>query len=358
MAKVPPQELVDALNIMTQTGAVTNPDAILSLYRTLNSYTGYGSPRDVLGDSLGGYRSTNIKKIMINDMIDGIDAGLYDNTKEAIDAMISRKTEVTEINIQRTLGASSEDKTQIMKEILDASIGNENRDPHINKEFTNLAKQLAGIGYNQEGIESKLTEIFERDYGDAGVVVDFDRPVEVRKKTRMSLDKLTRNGEAVNDIHAVLNQQLKDIDAILFNPNENFPIGFTTRTKGTFEGQFEWFEDPRFEGKSMVVLSPAPDATIRNPKFLTYKVSRRDGILILDPFIVEKDGKALWPAFDINSEMAESRGFKELNNQAMERSRLEAEAAQAAADDEAERIRLQNISEKDKRFNRNRGVLN
>ena len=107
----------------------------------------------------------------------------------------------------------------------------------------------------------------------------------------------------------------------------------------------------------MVVLSPAPDATKANPKFLTYQVRRRDGILILDPFIVEKDGKALWPSFDINSEMVEARGFREQNNQAMERSRLEVEAAQAAADDEAERIRLQNIDEKNKRSNRNRGML-
>ena len=158
----------------------------------------------------------------------------------------------------------------------------------------------------------------------------------------MSLDKLTRNGEEVGDIHAVLNQQLKGLDAILFNPNESFPIGYTTRTKGFLEGQFEWFEDPRFEGKSMVVLSPAPDATKANPKFLTYKVSRRDGILILDPFIVERDGRAFWPSFDINSEMVEARGYKELNEQAMERSRLEAEAAEAAAADEANRIRLQN----------------
>jgi hypothetical protein len=56
--------------------------------------------------------------------------------------------------------------------------------------------------------------------------------------------------------------------------------------------------------------------------------------------------------------MTEARGYRELNNQAMERSRLENEAAQAAADDEAERIRLQNIDEKNKRFNRNRGIFN
>ena len=55
--------------------------------------------------------------------------------------------------------------------------------------------------------------------------------------------------------------------------------------------------------------------------------------------------------------MVEARGFREQNNQAMERSRLEVEAAQAAADDEAERIRLQNIDEKNKRSNRNRGML-
>ena len=357
MAKVPPQKLVDALNIMVQRGTTPNPDAIISLYRTLTSYTGYGSPKDVLGDSLGGYTATNIKKVMLDDMIEGIDAGLYRTTQEAIDAMISRKTEVTQNTIEKTLGASADDKKTIMNDILNSAVGKDNIDNHISDDFKNLATQLAGLGYDQEDIKTKLKDIFEREYGDAGVVVDFDRPLEGRKKTRMSLDKLTRNGEEVSDIHAVLNQQLKTLDAVLFDPNESFPIGFTTRTKGFLEGQFEWFEDPRFEGKSMVVLSPAPDATKANPKFLTYQVRRRDGILILDPFIVEKDGKALWPSFDINSEMVEARGFREQNNQAMERSRLEVEAAQAAADDEAERIRLQNIDEKNKRSNRNRGML-
>lgn len=341
MAKVPPQKLVDALNIMTSTGNVQNPDAILSLYRTLSSYTGYGSPKDTFGDSLGGFQASEAKKAMIDEMIEGIDAGLYANTVEAIEAMNKRKKEVTQITIERTLG-SGQERTKKMETILDDSIGNKNRDGYIDREFTGLAEQLAVLGYNKEGITAKLTEIFERDYGDAGVVVDFDRPIEARGKTRMSLDKLTRNGEEVGDIHAVLNQQLQSLDAILFDPNESFPIGYTTRTKGFLEGQFEWFEDPRFEGKSMVVLSPAPDATKANPKFLTYKVSRRDGILILDPFIVERDGRAFWPSFDINSEMVEARGYRELNEQAMERSRLEAEAAEAAAADEANRIRLQN----------------
>lgn len=358
MAKVPPQELVDALNIMVQKGTAPNPDAIISLYRTLTSYTGYGSPKDVFGDALGGYTSTKEKKAMLDDMIEGIDAGLYRTTQDAIDAMISRKTEVTQNTIENTLGASADDKKTIMNDILNSAVGKDNIDNHISDNFKNLATQLAGLGYNQERIKSKLSDIFEDEYGDAGVVVDFDRPVETRKKTRMSLDKLTRNGEEVSDIHAVLNQQLKSLDAVLFDPNESFPIGFTTRTKGFLEGQFEWFEDSRFEGKSMVVLSPAPDATKANPKFLTYKVSRRDGILVLDPFIIERDGQAFWPSFDINSEMTEARGFKELNNQAMERSRLEAEAAQAAADDEAERIRLQNIDEKNKRSNRNKGIFN
>lgn len=342
MAKVPPQKLVDALNIMVQRGTTPNPDAIISLYRTLTSYTGYGSPKDVLGDSLGGYTATNLKKVMLDDMIEGIDAGLYSTTQDAIDAMISRKTEVTKNTIEDTLGASADDKKTIMNDILNSAVGKDNIDNHISDDFKNLATQLAGLGYKQEDIKTKLKDIFEREYGDAGVVVDFDRPIEGRKKTRMSLDKLTRNGEEVSDIHAVLNQQLKSLDAVLFNPNESFPIGFTTRTKGFLEGQFEWFEDPRFEGKSMVVLSPAPDATKANPKFLTYQVSRRDGILILDPFIVEKDGKALWPSFDINSEMAEARGFKEQNDQAMKRSELEAQARAAAAKDEADRIRMQN----------------
>mgnify|MGYP003132412631 CR=1 FL=1 len=341
MAKVPPQKLVDALNIMTQTGNVTNPDAILSLYRTLSSYTGFGAPQDVIGDSLGGFQASEAKKAMIDEMIEGIDAGIYDNTKQAIETMIKRKKEVTQITIERAIG-TGQTRTETMGQILDTSIGSKNRDQYIDREFTGLAEQLAAIGYDKETITTKLSDIFERDYGDAGVVVDFDRPIEGRKKTRMSLDKLTRQGEDVSDIHAVLNQQLKSIDAVLFDPNKSFPIGFTTRTKGFLEGQFEWFEDPRFKGKSMVVLSPAPDATKANPKFLTYQVRRRDGILILDPFIVEKDGKPLWPSFDINSEMVEARGFRELNDQAMKRSELEAEAAKAAADDEAQRIRLEN----------------
>ena len=40
--------------------------------------------------------------------------------------------------------------------------------------------------------------------------------------------------------------------------------------------------------------------------------------------------------------MAESRAFREANDQAMKRSKLEAEAAKAAANDEAQRIRLEN----------------
>ena len=357
MAKVPPQKLIDALNIMTSTGNVQNADSILSLYRTLSSYTGYGSPKDTFGDSLGGFQASEAKKAIIDEMIEGIDAGLYTNTAEAIEAMNNLKKEVTQITIDRVLG-EGKDRKDKMTNILNESIGSENRDGYIDREFTGLATQLAVLGYDKDDITKKLKDIFERDYGDAGVVVDFDRPLEGRGKTRMSLEVLAREGEEVSDIHAVLNQQLKTIDAVLFNPNESFPIGFTTRTKGFLEGQFEWFEDPRFEGKSMVVLSPAPDATKANPKFLTYKVSRRDGILVLDPFIIERDGKALWPSFDINSEMTEARGFKELNNQAMERSRLEAEAAQAAADDEAEKIRLQNIDEKNKRSNRNKGIFN
>ena len=357
MSKVPPQKLIDALNIMTSTGNVKNADSILSLYRTLSSYTGYGSPKDTFGDSLGGFQATEAKKALIDEMIEGIDAGIYLNTQQAIDAMIARKKEVTQITIDRVLG-EGKDRKDKMTNILNESIGSKNRDSYIDREFTGLATQLAVLGYDKDDITKKLKDIFERDYGDADVVVDFDRPLEGRGKTRMSLEVLAREGEEVSDIHAVLNQQLKTIDAVLFDPNESFPIGFTTRTKGFLEGQFEWFEDPRFEGKSMVVLSPAPDATKANPKFLTYKVSRRDGILFLDPFIVERDGQALWPSFDINSEMTEARGFKELNNQAMERSRLEAEAAQAAADDEAERIRLQNIDKKNKRFNRNKGIFN
>ena len=341
MAKVPPEKLVDAINIMTSTGNVKNPDAILSLYRTLSSYTGYGSPKDTFGDSLGGFQASEIKKAMIDEMIEGIDAGLYDNTADAIQAMNDRKKEVTQVTIERTLG-SGKDRKEKMTTILDASIGSENRDGYIDREFTGLAEQLAVLGYDKEAITSKLKNIFDRDYGDAGVVVDFDRPIEGRGKTRMSLQTLARKGETESDIHEVLNAQLKTIDAVLFNPNDSFPIGFTTRTKGFLEGQLEWFEDPRFEGKSMVVLSPAPDATIGNPKFLTYKVSRRDDMLILDPFIVERDGVAMWPSFDINSEMVESRGFRQLNEQALERSELEAEAAQAAAKDEADRIRAQN----------------
>ena len=341
MAKVPPQKFVDALNIMTQTGNVPNPNAIISLYRTLSSYTGFGSPQDVLGDSLGGFQASEAKKAMIDEMIEGIDAGIYRDTEQAIRTMIDRKAEVTQITIERAIG-SGKNRTEEMGKILDTSIDSKNRDQYIDREFTGLAEQLAVLGYDKERITKKLTDIFERDYGDAGVVVDFDRPIEGRNKTRMSLDKLTRKGEEVRDIHAVLNQQLKSIDAILFDPNKSFPVGFTTRTKGFLEGQFEWFEDPRFKGKSMVVLSPAPDATKANPKFLTYQVTRRDGILVLDPFIVEKDGKPLWPSFDINSEMAESRAFREANDQAMKRSKLEAEAAKAAANDEAQRIRLEN----------------
>lgn len=356
MAKVPPQKLIDALNIMTSRGDVPNPDSILSLYRTLSSYTGYGSPKDTFGDSLGGFQASEAKKALIDEMIEGIDAGIYRNTQQAIDAMIARKKEVTQITIDRVLG--DKDRKDKMTEILNESIGSENRDGYIDREFTGLATQLAVLGYDKDTITKKLKDIFERDYGDAGVVVDFDRPIEGRKKTRMSLEVLAREGEEVSDIHAVLNQQLQTIDAVLFNPNESFPIGYTTRRDGTFGRLLEWFEDPRFEGKAMVVLSPAPDATKANPKFLTYQVSRRDGILFLDPFIVERDGQALWPSFDINSEMTEARGYRELNNQAMERSRLENEAAQAAADDEAERIRLQNIDEKNKRFNRNRGIFN
>ena len=340
MSKVPPQKLIDALNIMTSTGNVSNPDSILSLYRTLSSYTGYGSPRDTFGDSLGGFQASEAKKAIIDEMIEGIDAGIYDNTKQAIDAIIARKKEVTQITIDRVLG--DKDRKDKMAKILDESIGSKNRDDYIDREFTGLATQLAVLGYDKDGITKKLKDIFERDYGDAGVVVDFDRPLEGRNKTRMSLEVLAREGEEVSDIHAVLNQQLKSVDAVLFDPNESFPIGFTTRTKGFFEGQFEWFEDPRFEGKSMVVLSPAPDATKANPKFLTYQVRRRDGILILDPFIVEKDGKALWPSFDINSEMVEARGFREQNEQAMKMSELEAQAKEAAAKDEADRIRAQN----------------
>ena len=357
MAKVPPQKLIDALNIMTSRGDVPNPDSILSLYRTLSSYTGYGSPKDTFGDSLGGFQASEAKKALIDEMIEGIDAGIYRNTQQAIDAMIDRKKEVKQITIDRVLG-EGKDRKDKMTEILNESIGSENRDGYIDREFTGLATQLAVLGYDKDTITKKLKDIFERDYGDAGVVVDFDRPIEGRKKTRMSLEVLAREGEEVSDIHAVLNQQLQTIDAVLFNPNESFPIGYTTRRDGTFGRLLEWFEDPRFEGKAMVVLSPAPDATKANPKFLTYQVSRRDGILFLDPFIVERDGQALWPSFDINSEMTEARGYRELNNQAMERSRLENEAAQAAADDEAERIRLQNIDEKNKRFNRNRGIFN
>ena len=357
MSKVPPQKLIDALNIMTSRGDVPNPDSILSLYRTLSSYTGYGSPKDTFGDSLGGFQASEAKKALIDEMIEGIDAGIYRDTQQAIDAMIDRKKEVKQITIDRVLG-EGKDRKDKMTEILNESIGSENRDGYIDREFTGLATQLAVLGYDKDTITKKLKDIFERDYGDAGVVVDFDRPIEGRKKTRMSLEALAREGEEVSDIHAVLNQQLQTIDAVLFNPNESFPIGYTTRRDGAFGKILEWFEDPRFEGKAMVVLSPAPDATKANPKFLTYQVSRRDGILFLDPFIVEKDGQALWPSFDINSEMAEARGYRELNNQAMERSRLENEAAQAAADDEAERIRLQNIDEKNKRFNRNRGIFN
>lgn len=342
MSKVPPQKLIDALNIMTSTGNVKNADSILSLYRTLSSYTGYGSPKDTFGDSLGGFQASEAKKALIDEMIEGIDAGIYRDTKQAIDAMNDRKKEVKQITIDRVLGDGKDDRKNKMTEILNESIGSENRDGYIDREFTGLATQLAVLGYDKDDITKKLKDIFERDYGDAGVVVDFDRPLEGRGKTRMSLEVISREGEEVSDIHAVLNQQLQTIDAVLFNPNESFPIGYTTRRDGTFGRLLEWFEDPRFEGKAMVVLSPAPDATKANPKFLTYQVSRRDGILFLDPFIVQRDGQALWPSFDINSEMAEARGYRELNNQAMERSRLENEAAQAAAADEAERIRAQN----------------
>ena len=62
MAKVPPQKLIDALNIMTSRGDIPNPDSILSLYRTLSSYTGYGSPKDTFGDSLGGFQASEAKK--------------------------------------------------------------------------------------------------------------------------------------------------------------------------------------------------------------------------------------------------------------------------------------------------------
>ena len=216
----------------------------------------------------------------------------------------------------------AKDRKDKMTKILNESIGSENRDGYIDREFTGLATQLAVLGYDKDAITKKLKDIFERDYGDAGVVVDFDRPLEGRGKTRMSLEVLAREGEEVSEIHTVLNQQLQTIDAVLFDPNESFPIGYTSRRDGTFGPVLEWFEDPRFKDKSMVVLSPAPDATKANPKFLTYKVSRRDGILFLDPFIVEKDGQALWPSFDINSEMAEIRGFRELRDQATQKSEL------------------------------------
>ena len=340
MSKVPPQKLIDALNIMTSTGNVKNADSILSLYRTLSSYTGYGSPKDTFGDSLGGFQATEAKKAIIDEMIEGIDAGIYDNTQQAIDAMITRKKEVTQITLIECW--RDKDKKDKMSEILNESIGSENRDGYIDKEFTGLATQLAVLGYDKDAITKKLKDIFERDYGDAGVVVDFDRPLEGRGKTRMSLEVLAREGEEVSEIHTVLNQQLQTIDAVLFDPNKSFPIGYTNRRDGTFGPVLEWFEDPRFKDKSMVVLSPAPDATKANPKFLTYKVSRRDGILFLDPFIVERDGQALWPSFDINSEMAEIRGFRELRDQATQKSELESEAAAAAAKDEADRIRAQN----------------
>ena len=142
----------------------------------------------------------------------------------------------------------------------------------------------------------------------------------------MSLEVLAREGEEVSDIHAVLNQQLQTQMLYCLILMKAFQIGYTTRRDGAFGKILEWFEDQDLKAKQWLFFLQHQMQQKPIQKFLTYQVSRRDDILFLDPFIVERDGQALWPSFDINSEMAEARGYRELNNQAMERSRLENEA--------------------------------
>ena len=50
------------------------------------------------------FKLLKLRKLLIDEMIEGIDAGIYDNTQQAIDAMIARKKEVTQITIDRVLG--------------------------------------------------------------------------------------------------------------------------------------------------------------------------------------------------------------------------------------------------------------
>ena len=343
MSRVPPQSLVDALNIMTSTGQSRNADSVLSLYRTLRNFTGYGSPKDSLGDSLGGFSASETKKALLDEMIDGIDAGIYANTQEAMNVMMARREKASSQNLQDTFGKTKEDRAKAFESILNTAVGAKNRDAFIDSEFTSLAEQLALLGYKQTEITTKLTSIFNRDYGNAVAVVDFNRPLEGRNVTRLSLETLTANGEDVNDIYNVINGELSSLGAMLYDTSRSFPLNQFEKNdpRSLTVSSMKWYEDPRFEGKSMVVLSPAPDATKRNPKFLTYQVVRRDDAFLLEPFIVGEGANAIWPSFQINEEMAYSRGIRAVNEAQLQQAQILEQNEQKIMRDENERIRQQ-----------------